>query len=67
MKELVTQGHRVSALIRTSSLSDPGKINTLKAQGVTLVEGDIEDQKSLARACQGQDVVVCGCISGDIG
>ncbi len=58
VKELVKQGHQVSALIRPVSISNSDKTSPLKQQGVRIVEGDLEDQDSLDRACAGQDVVI---------
>jgi uncharacterized protein YbjT (DUF2867 family) len=55
-QRLTTSGHHVRALIRTTS--DARKRAALAALGVELVEGDLKDTASLARACVGMQAVV---------
>ncbi len=64
VKAFVDGGHQVSALIRPATIQNAQKIDPLKQQGVRLIEGDLEDQDSLDRACEGQDVVVSA-VGGD--
>ena len=64
VKALVDKGHQVSALMRTSSINDPSKTEPLQEQGVALIEGSLEDQESLKKACQGKDVVI-SCAGAD--
>ncbi len=66
VKELIDQGKNVYALIRPESMSNPEKINPLKAQGAHLVEGDINDQASLDKACQNMDVVISALGGGQL-
>ncbi len=58
VKELVHQGHQVSAMLRQSTLANPDKSGPLKAQGVRLIEGDLGEQDKLIDVCIGQDVVL---------
>lgn len=53
---LAGAGHRVRALVRATA--DPEKRQALEALGATLIEGDIKDPASLARACAGVDAVI---------
>jgi NADH dehydrogenase len=55
-QRLTAAGHHVRALVR--STSDKGKRAALKALGVELVEGDLKDAASLARACAGMQAVI---------
>jgi uncharacterized protein YbjT (DUF2867 family) len=55
-QRLTTAGHQVRALIRPTS--DPRKRDGLAALGVELVEGDLKDAASLARACAGVQAVI---------
>ena len=55
-QRLTTAGHQVRALIRPTS--DPRKRDALAALGVELVEGDLKDAASLARACVGVQAVI---------
>jgi uncharacterized protein YbjT (DUF2867 family) len=55
-QRLATAGHQVRALIRATS--DPRKRDALAALGVELVEGDLKDAASLARACAGVQAVI---------
>jgi NADH dehydrogenase len=48
--------HEVRALVRRTA--DPGKRAALEALGVELVEGDLKDSDSLARACGGVRAVI---------
>ena len=49
-------GHQVRALIRPTA--DPAKRAALVGLGVELVEGDLKDPASLARACAGVQAVI---------
>lgn len=49
-------GHRVRALVRTTS--DQAKRAALEKLGADIVEGDLKDPASLARACAGVQAVV---------
>ncbi|HME82209.1 MAG TPA: SDR family oxidoreductase [Candidatus Eremiobacteraceae bacterium] len=53
---LAASGQQVRGLVR--STSDPAIRHTLAQEGVELVEGDLKDPASLARACTGMDVVI---------
>ena len=55
-QRLMSAGHRVRALVR--STADAGKRAALHALGVELVEGDLKDTASLARACGGVQAVI---------
>lgn len=55
-ERLTTAGHPVRALVRPTS--DAGKRAALKGLGVELVEGDLKDPASLARACAGVQAVI---------
>jgi len=55
-QRLATAGHQVRALVRATS--DPRKRDALAALGVELVEGDLKDAASLARACAGVQAVI---------
>jgi NADH dehydrogenase len=55
-QRLTSAGHQVRALIRATS--DPRKREALAAVGVDLVEGDLKDAASLARACAGVRAVI---------
>ena len=66
IKELSKQGHKVSALIRPQTLSNEEKMRPLREAGVTIIKGDLDDHRSLARACTGQDVVVSAVGGGQI-
>ncbi len=58
VKEFAQNGHQVSALIRPASMSNNDKVGPLRALDVRLISGDLNDQSSLERACQDQDVIV---------
>jgi len=62
VQALREQGNSVIALVRDQSASaDPNRIRLLEQfsrNGVTLVEGDLEDEASLDRACSDADAVV---------
>ena len=64
VKALVNKGHRVSALMRPTSITDISKTQALTDQGVQLLEGSFEDHDSLRRACRKQEVVV-SCAGAD--
>ena len=53
---LTDANHEVRALVRPTA--DPGKRTALEALGVELVEGDLKDSDSLARACAGVRAVI---------
>ncbi|NND06065.1 MAG: NmrA family NAD(P)-binding protein [Saprospiraceae bacterium] len=58
VKELVSHGHQVSAMLRPASIANLDKVNPLKKMGVHLVEGDLNNPETLYAPCQGQDVVL---------
>jgi uncharacterized protein YbjT (DUF2867 family) len=51
-KLLLSQGQQVRLLVRT-----PAKVDDLKRMGAEVMQGDLIDPSSLARACQGIDQV----------
>jgi len=55
-QELVAQGKPVAGMVRAGD--DEAKLETLRAAGVELVEGDLKDAASLERACQGKSAVI---------
>jgi uncharacterized protein YbjT (DUF2867 family) len=55
-QRLISAGHQVRALVR--STADASKRAALHALGVELVEGDLKDTASLARACGGVQAVI---------
>jgi NADH dehydrogenase len=55
-QRLTAAGQEVRALTRPTA--DPGKRAALDALGVELVEGDLKDPGSLARACAGVQAVI---------
>lgn len=55
-QRLTAAGHQVRALVR--STADAGKRAALQRLGVELVEGDLKDVTSLARACAGVQAVI---------
>jgi NADH dehydrogenase len=55
-RRLTEAGHQVRALVR--STADTGKRAALQGLGVELVEGDLKDVASLARACAGVQAVI---------
>jgi uncharacterized protein YbjT (DUF2867 family) len=55
-QRLTAAGGQVRALVRPTS--DAGKRAALQAMGVELVEGDLKDPASLARACAGIQTVI---------
>lgn len=66
VKELAKNGHQVSALVRPQSAQNSAKMQPLKDAGATIIEGDLNDPESLARACKGQDVVISAAGMGEI-
>ncbi len=52
-RRLLAEGHTVRAMSRT-----PGKLAELAHAGAEVVEGDLRDETSIARACQGIDSVL---------
>ncbi len=56
---LTENGHQVVALVRTGARSDqPVLLDHFASVGVELVEGSLEDQDGLDRACRDTDAVV---------
>ncbi|HEY7185352.1 MAG TPA: SDR family oxidoreductase [Vicinamibacterales bacterium] len=55
-QRLTAAGRHVRALVRPTA--DAGKRAALQAMGVELVEGDLKDAASLARACAGIEAVI---------
>jgi len=55
-KQLKATGNEVRALIRPTS--DPAKRESLSQLGVELIDGDLKDAASLARACAGVQGVI---------
>jgi len=55
VKELISQGHQVTALVR--STSSPAKTTLLKRLGANLVQADLQDPDSLTQAVAGQQVI----------
>jgi uncharacterized protein YbjT (DUF2867 family) len=55
-QRLMSGGHQVRALVR--STADASKRAAVHALGVELVEGDLKDTASLARACGGAQAVI---------
>src|SRR4051794_37474846 len=55
-RELVAHGKPVAGMVRTGD--DGSKLAGLREAGVELVEGDLKDPASLARACAGRTAVV---------
>ncbi len=66
IRELSNQGHQVSALVRTETLQNEDKMRILHEAGVNIIEGDLDDPASLARACAGQDIVISAVGAGQI-
>ena len=66
VKELIAHNKDVYALIRPESMSNPEKVNPLKALGVNLVSGDVNDPISLDHACAGMDGVISALGGGQI-
>jgi len=55
VKELIGQGHQVSALVR--SVSSPAKTALLQKLGANLIQADLQDLDSLALAVADQQVI----------
>jgi len=51
-KQLLSEGQQVRLLVRT-----PAKVEDLKRAGAEVMQGDLIDPRSLARACKGVDQV----------
>ena len=66
IKELVAHNKDVHALIRPESMSNPEKVNPLKALGVNLMAGDVNDPVSLDHACAGMDAVISALGGGQL-
>lgn len=54
---LAKQGRPLRPLVRVSS--DKGTVESLKALGAEIAEGDLRDAGSLDRACKGVQTVIC--------
>ena len=52
-RKLLVEGKPIRAMTRT-----PAKVDALKKLGAEVVQGDLRDPDSLARACQGVDKVL---------
>ena len=55
VKSLISQGHRVSAMVRAKS--SVSKTNELKRMGAVLVRADLQKKTSLARAVANQQII----------
>ena len=55
VEQLISQGHQVTALVRSSS--SPAKTTLLKQMGANLIQADLNDPDSLALAVAGQQVI----------
>lgn len=55
-QELVRAGRPLRAVVRPSS--DPGRVEALRSLGADLVQADLKDPASLARACAGMETVI---------
>jgi uncharacterized protein YbjT (DUF2867 family) len=55
-QRLTEAGQQVRALVRPTA--EPGRREALRALGAELVEGDLKDPASLARACTGVNAVI---------
>lgn len=53
-RRLIARGHQVTTLARDP---DSPKLAALRAQGIHIVRGDIEDVESVSRAAQGKDAI----------
>ena len=63
VKELVAQGHDVTALCQPGNLAEH-----VRAHGVSIATGDVTDPESLRKPCQGQNWVFhCAAIVGGYG
>lgn len=49
---LLRRGNSITALVRS-----PPKAQEIADAGVRLIQGDLDDQRAMAQACEGQDVV----------
>lgn len=61
--------HQTFALVRQSAFSDPLKslkLRSLSDAGVTLLQGSLEDESSLADAVNRVDVVICAVATKDV-
>jgi uncharacterized protein YbjT (DUF2867 family) len=66
IKAFIEKNYQVYALIRPESINNPDKVAPLKALGVNLVEGDVNDKGGLEEICQGMDVVVSALGGGQL-
>jgi len=53
-KSLIDQGYEITALMR-----DPKKL-PVELVGIKVIQGDVQDKRSIAQACKGIDIVVYG-------
>jgi uncharacterized protein YbjT (DUF2867 family) len=58
VRELAALG-RATVRVTYRKSSNAEQLAKLRAEGAELVQGDLEDEASLTRACEGIDVVVC--------
>ncbi len=65
-KALMEAGKNVYALIRPETINNEEKVGPLKALGVQLVAGDLNDAASLHQACEGMDAIVSALGGGQI-
>ncbi len=56
VSRLAGQGRKVRALVRPGA--DAAKADAVRADGVTLAEGDLKDRESIRRACEGVVTVI---------
>ncbi|MDO9373098.1 MAG: SDR family NAD(P)-dependent oxidoreductase [Ferruginibacter sp.] len=55
-RQLIEEGRQVRALVRITS--DTAKVAALKDMGVEVVEADLKDRASLAKAVSEQEVLI---------
>jgi uncharacterized protein YbjT (DUF2867 family) len=67
LKECARRDHDLHALVRSETRRDAGKMEPLRAAGVTVHEGDLNDYDSLLRAFRSVDKVISAVtfLSGD--
>jgi len=58
-RELIARGGGATVRVTHRKDSKPDVVEKLRAAGAELVVADLSDEASLARACEGVDVVVC--------
>jgi len=59
-------GHEVRAMVRPETLLNSSKVVPLKASGVNIIEGSLEDFDSLIQACDDVDVVISAVGAGQL-